>query len=78
MARNIPVKLLTGVGGSGKDILMSTAAMSLVERGKFQKIVYIRPNVTIEGVPDIGYRKGDTFQKLAWTLGPLVDKYGGQ
>ena len=57
---------------------MSSAAMSLIDRGKFQKIVYIRPNVTIDGVPDIGYRKGDTFQKLAWTLGPLVDKFGGQ
>jgi len=61
LARNIPVKLLLGRGGSGKDYLMSSAAMSLIERGKFQKIVYIRPNVTIEGVPDIGYRKGDTF-----------------
>ena len=78
LARNIPVKLLLGTSGSGKDLLMSAAAMALIDRGKFQKIVYIRPNVTIEGVPDIGYRKGDTFQKLAWTLGPLIDKYGGQ
>lgn len=78
LARNVPVKLLLGESGSGKDYLMSAAAMALIDRGKFQKIVYIRPNVTIDGVPDIGYRKGDTFQKLAWTLGPLIDKYGGQ
>ena len=78
LARNIPVKLLLGKSGSGKDYLMSAAAMALIDRGKFQKIVYIRPNVTIDGVPDIGYRKGDTLQKLAWTLGPLMDKYGGQ
>ena len=76
--RNVPVKLLTGKGGAGKDILMANAALMLLEKGKFKKIVYIRPNVTVADVPDIGYLKGDIQSKLEWTLGPLFDKYGNQ
>ena len=76
LSRDVPVKLLTGRGGAGKDLLMANAAMQLLEKGKFKKIVYIRPNVTVADVPDIGYLKGDTFSKLEWTLGPLFDKYG--
>lgn len=76
LSRDVPVKLLTGRGGAGKDLLMANAAIQLLEKGKFKKIVYIRPNVTVADVPDIGYLKGDTFSKLEWTLGPLFDKYG--
>ena len=72
------VKLLRGVYGSGKDILMTSAAMSLIDKGKFKKIVFIRPNVTVANVPDIGYLPGDTDEKLAWTLGPIMDKVGGE
>lgn len=76
LSRDVPVKLLTGRGGAGKDLLMANAAMQLLEKGKFKKIVYIRPNVTVADVPDIGYLKGDAQSKLEWTLGPLFDKYG--
>jgi len=72
------VKLLRGVYGSGKDMLMTGAAMSLLEKGKFKKIIFIRPNVTVANVPDIGYLPGDTNEKLAWTLGPIMDKIGGE
>lgn len=72
------VKLLRGVYGSGKDLLMTTAALSLIDKGKFQKIVFIRPNVTVANVPDIGYLPGDADEKLAWTLGPIMDKVGGE
>ena len=72
------VKLVQGVYGSGKDYLMLNQALSLVEKGKFQKIVFIRPNVTVANVPEIGYLKGTTEEKLAWTLGPFYDKVGGE
>lgn len=78
LSRDVPVKLLTGRGGAGKDLLMANAALSLLEKGKFKKIVFIRPNVTVADVPDIGFLKGDMFSKLEWTLGPLFDKYGGK
>ena len=72
------VKLVQGVYGSGKDYLMLNQALSLVEKGKFQKIVFIRPNVTVANVPEIGYLKGTMEEKLAWTLGPFYDKVGGE
>lgn len=78
LSRDIPVKLLLSPGGGGKDLLMSAAAMSLIEKGKFKKIAYIRPNVGVADVPDTGYLKGDLYNKLSWTLGPLMDKFGGQ
>lgn len=57
---------------------MLNQALSLIEKGKFQKIVFIRPNVPVANVPDIGYLKGTMEEKLAWTLGPFYDKVGGQ
>ena len=72
------VKLIRGVYGSGKDMLMTGAAMSLLDKGKFKKIIFIRPNVTVADVPDIGYLPGDANEKLAWTLGPIMDKVGGE
>lgn len=72
------VKLIRGVYGSGKDILMINQALSLIEKNKFNSIVFIRPNVTVANVPDIGYLKGSEDEKLEWTLGPLFDKVGGK
>lgn len=76
--KNSKVKLVQGVYGSGKDFMMLNQALSLIERGKFQKIVFIRPNVTVANVPEIGYLKGTMEEKLAWTLGPFYDKVGGE
>ena len=76
--KNSKVKLVQGVYGSGKDFMMLNQALSLIERGKFQKIVFIRPNVTVANVPEIGHLKGTMEEKLAWTLGPFYDKVGGE
>lgn len=72
------VKLVQGVYGSGKDYGMFSAALELLERGKFDRIIYVRPNVTVADVPDIGYLSGDAKAKLEWTLAPLYDKVGGK
>lgn len=72
------IKLIKGVYGSGKDYLMLAAALQLVEKGKFDKIVFIRPNVSVRGLPEIGALPGTADEKLAWTLAPLWDKVGGE
>lgn len=72
------VKLIRGVYGSGKDYLMMNQALSFIEKGKFEKIVFIRPNVTLANVPQIGYLPNGVDEKLAWTLAPLYDKVGGE
>lgn len=60
-----------------KDYLMLNMALDLIQKNKFDKIVYVRPNVTVKGLPDIGYLKGTAWEKLSWTLGPIADKVGG-
>lgn len=75
---SVPVKIIRGVYGAGKDMLMFSKALELIEKGVYQKIVYIRPNVTVKDVPDIGYLRGDVDEKLSWTFGPLCDKVGGK
>ena len=76
--RDAPVKIFRGTYGSGKDYLMSAEAISQIEQGNFNKLVYIRPNVGLANVPDIGYLKGGIDEKLSWTLAPLWDKFGGE
>ena len=76
--RRSKVKVLRGVYGSGKDMLMLNQALDYVDCGMFNKIVYVRPNVTVANVPDIGYLKGSAEEKLEWTLAPLYDKVGGR
>lgn len=72
------VKVIKGVYGSGKDYLMLSAALQLIEKGKFDKIVFVRPNVSVKGLPDIGALPGTADEKLSWTLAPLWDKVGGE
>lgn len=75
---SVPVKIIRGVYGGGKDLLMFGKALEFLEKDIYQKIVYIRPNVTVKDVPEIGYLRGDIDEKLSWTLGPLYDKVGGK
>lgn len=73
---NSKIKVLKGVYGSGKDYLMWHTARYLLDKGKFNKIVYVRPHITVAGLPDIGALPGDASEKLEWTLAPLYDTAG--
>ena len=72
------VKIIKGVYGSGKDFLMLNAALGLIDKGRYNQIIYIRPNIIIKDMPDIGALPGSADEKLSWTLGPFIDKLGGQ
>lgn len=71
------LKLIRGNYGSGKDYLMLAQALAHLEHGKFNKIIYIRPNIGVRDMPDIGYLPGDIKDKLEWTFGPIMDKIEG-
>lgn len=71
------IKLLRGVFGSGKDLLMVGQALTYLEQNKFSKIIFLRSNITVGELPDIGALPGTVDDKLSWTLGPLYDKVGG-
>ena len=73
---NIPVKLLTGVPGSGKDFLMFLHAWDLVQKGKKDKIIFIRNLVPFKDAPEIGFLEGSMQKKIEWGLGPIASILG--
>lgn len=73
----ITVKAITGKFGTGKDYLMSSAAIDLVEKGKFEKIVWVRNNIEVRNSKPIGHLPGESGDKLLPFAMPLADHLGG-
>lgn len=74
---NTTIKVLTGRFGSGKTYLMTCMALSLLEAKVFDRILYLRNNVQVRDVPDIGFLPGDVNEKLIGYAMPLADALGG-
>lgn len=72
------VKLITGRFGSGKTLAMTNAALELVEKGKFERIVWVRNNVSVKDAPEIGFLPGTEIDKLMPYVMPLADHAGGE
>ena len=72
------IKLVTGRFGSGKTIAMTNAALELIEKGKFERIVWVRNNVSVKDAPDIGFLPGTEIDKLMPYVMPLADHVGGE
>lgn len=72
------IKLVTGRFGSGKTLAMTTAALELIEKGKFERIVWVRNNVSVKDAPEIGYLPGTEIDKLMPYVMPLADHAGGE
>lgn len=72
------IKLVTGRFGSGKTLAMTNAALELIEKGKFDRIVWVRNNVPVKDAPDIGFLPGTELDKMIPFLGPLIDHAGGK
>lgn len=62
--QDIPVKVLTGKYGVGKDFLMISHAFDLMEKGKIDKIVWVRNTVGVKDAKEIGFLPG-------WKTAPL-------
>lgn len=74
---NTTIKIITGCFGAGKDHLMSSAAMDLIEKNRFEKIVYVRNNIEVKDSRPIGFLPGSYNEKLLPFVMPLADKFGG-
>lgn len=70
------IKLVTGRFGSGKTLAMTNAALELIEKGKFDRIIWVRNNVSVKDAPDIGFLPGNELEKMKPFLGPLIDHAG--
>ena len=73
---DIPVKLVTGRWGTGKTLLLVTAALEALREKRFEKIVWIRNNVDVKDTKDLGALPGEIIDKLLPFLGPFIDHVG--
>lgn len=66
------VSIITGSTGSGKTLITLQAGLSLVKKGLFDGIVYMRNTITSnDKEAELGFRKGDEEQKLSYFMYPL-------
>lgn len=75
--QDITVKILVGKFGTGKDYLMTSAAIDQLEKGKYEKIVWVRNNIEVKNSKPIGYLPGNYKDKLLPFAMVLADHLGG-
>lgn len=78
MKSDIPVKLVTGKWGSGKTLCLCAAAVEQINKGKYDKIVWVRNNIEVKDTTPLGALPGSEWDKLAPFVGPLADHTGGE
>jgi PhoH-like ATPase len=73
-------KVVQGDYGTGKDYLALSNFLQMVEKGNYEKIIWIRNNIEAEGTKPIGFLPGSLTEKLsvyAEIVGDFVgDKVG--
>ena len=74
---DVKIKLTTGKFGTGKDYCQIVTCFELIERGKYDKLVWVRNVVEVANSGAIGFLPGTSNEKLIpWAM-PLADKIGG-
>ena len=75
---DITIKLITGTWGTGKTLALVVAALDAIQRGEFDKIVWVRNNVQVKDTDQLGALPGEAYDKLLPYLGPFMDHVGGE
>lgn len=75
---NVSIKSCFGKYGTGKDFVMITHALDMVEQGKMDKIIWARNNIDLADVGELGILPGDKIEKLIEWAMPLADHVGGR
>ena len=73
---DILIKLALGNFGSGKTSLMLTHALDMVQKGKMDRIVFVRNNTELRDTIPLGALPGDEWDKISWMLSPVIDHVG--
>ncbi len=71
------IKVLSGSFGTGKDYLMINEAISRLDKGDFDKLIWVRNNIEVKGVEKLGALPGDVQDKIINFAMPLADHLGG-
>jgi len=61
---DIPLTLVSSEAGCGKTFLATAYALQELEKKKYDKILFLRNNIPIEGVGELGILPGDSNEKL--------------
>lgn len=72
------LKIVQGLHGTGKTYIMIANALSLLEKGKFDKIIWVVQNQQVANTSDIGALPGGLEDKLKPYVSIFADKVGGQ
>ena len=75
---NITINMISGKFGTGKTFIMCAVAIDLIEKHRFEKIVYVRNNIEVKNSKPIGYLPGTYDEKMKPFAGPLADHLGGE
>ena len=75
--RNVPIKLCLGRFGSGKSYLMLAHALNLIQKGEFDRIVFVKNNIQVKDTKDLGALPGEEIDKLMPWLKQIEDHVGG-
>lgn len=67
----IPLAIIRGAAGTGKTLAALAAGLAGVEKGLYNKVLLLRPNVKFED--DIGFLPGTEFEKIMPLLRPYMD-----
>ena len=70
---DIPLVTMTGIAGSGKTFLTLMAALSGLNKKKYERIIFTRSLQTVG--KDIGYLPGSIKEKMDPWISPIVDNF---
>lgn len=73
MTNDIPVIIITGAAGTGKDFVTMATALDLLDQKKYRKIIYTRNPVEVG--KSLGFLKGSLEDKFEPYMSPLYDTF---
>lgn len=76
LTENIPIVCATGKPGSGKSYIMLNYALTQLEKGRINKLVFVPANSYVKDSFDIAALPGGILDKQEHLLGPLIDLVG--
>ena len=76
--KDITINVLSGKFGTGKDLIMLSNALKLIDEGRFDKLIYVRNSINVKDSGEIGFLPGDKYNKLLCYAMPLADHLGGE
>lgn len=75
---DVPVKLCTAKFGTGKSYLALSYALNEIQKGRFEKIIFVKNNLEVKGAGTLGTLPGDEVEKMYPWLRQIEDHIGIQ